>query len=170
MLPHLTKLHLLLKTTTPKCHPILNTHHQTSPPPQNQNQNTFNPPIPHHHLNHNTNSQTYPQNYQTAQNSQSPTVDPPLPKITTFQINVHAMHGSELGHYEEQEREWREKEEAKVDIKEEIKKSMKELQCILDIAGLSYEDLCIHPNLIFQKGSKSRNLILLEECGTLWLI
>ena len=51
------------------------------------------------------------------------------------------MHGYELDHYEEQEIEWWEKEEVKVDIKEEIKKAMKELHCVLDIIGLSYEDL-----------------------------
>ena len=116
-----------------------NTHHQTAPPPQNQNQNTFNPLIPHHHLNQNTNAQTNPQNYQTAQNTQSPFVDPPLPKMTTFRIPIpteHNVHGSKLDHYEEQEREWRSKEEAKVDIKEDIKKSMKELECIPDIAKL----------------------------------
>ena len=64
------------------------------------------------------------------------------------------MHGYDLDHYEEQEKEWREKEEVKVDIKEEIKKSMKELQCIPDITGLSYEDLCIHPNLDLPEGFK----------------
>ena len=33
------------------------------------------------------------------------------------------------------------KKEAKFDIKEEIKKAMKELECVPDIAGLSYEDM-----------------------------
>ena len=64
------------------------------------------------------------------------------------------MHGSELDHYEEQEKERRTKEDVRVDIKEEIKKAMKELQCILNIAGLSYEDLCIHPNLDLPEGFK----------------
>ena len=64
------------------------------------------------------------------------------------------MHGYELDHYEEHEREWREKEEAKVDIKDEIKKAMKELQCVLDIACLSYEDLCIHPIFDLPEGFK----------------
>ena len=85
-----------------------NTHHQTASPPQNQNQNTFNPQTPHHHLNQNTNPQTYPLNYQTTQNVQSPSVDPPLPKRTTFQIPVpaeHDVHGSKLDHYEEHEKE-----------------------------------------------------------------
>ncbi|KAK4731511.1 hypothetical protein R3W88_024499 [Solanum pinnatisectum] len=31
---------------------------------------------------------------------------------------------------------------------------MKELQCIPEVAGLSYEDLCIHPNLDLPKGFK----------------
>ena len=94
-----------------------NTHHKTAPPPQNQNQNqkknTFNPQIFHYYLNQNTNSQMYPQNYQTAQNAQSPSVAPPLPKRATFKILFpaeHDVHGSELDHYEEQETEWREKE------------------------------------------------------------
>ena len=68
----------------------------------------------------------------------------------TFQVHVPAEHdvlGSKLDHYEEQEKEWREKEDTNVDIKDEIKKAMKELQCIPDIARLSYEHLCIHQNL-----------------------
>ena len=43
---------------------------------------------------------------------------------------------------------------AKVDIKEEIKKAMKELQCIPDITMLSYEDLYNHPNLDLLEGLK----------------
>ena len=65
------------------------------------------------------------------------------------------MHSSELDHYEEQERLLRSKEAAKVDIKEEIKKAMKEIQCVPDITGLSYEDLCIHPNLDLPEGFKT---------------
>ena len=38
-------------------------------------------------------------------------------------------------------------EAAKIDINDEIRKAMKELQCVPDIAGLNYEDLCIHMNL-----------------------
>ena len=132
-----------------------NTHHQTAPPPQNQNQNTFNPKTPHHHLNQNTNRQTYPQNYQTAQNAQSPSVAPPLPKRDTFRIPVPAKHdvnNYEMDHYEEHEKECRAKDEIKVDINEEIKKAMKELQCVPDIVGLSYEDLCTHPNLNLPEG------------------
>jgi len=41
-----------------------------------------------------------------------------------------------------------------VEIKEEIKKAMKEIQCVPDIVGLSYEDLCIHLNLDLQEGFK----------------
>ena len=91
-----------------------NTHYQTASSPQNQNQNqnkylnAFNPQTSHHHLNQNTNPQAYPQNYQTAQNAQSPSIAPPLSKIATFQVPVaveHNVHGSELDHYEEQEKE-----------------------------------------------------------------
>ncbi|XP_015075572.1 uncharacterized protein LOC107019693 [Solanum pennellii] len=64
------------------------------------------------------------------------------------------MNGSELDHYEEQEREWKAREEAKIDIKEEIKRAMKELQCIPDVAGLSYAELCIHPDLNLPEGFK----------------
>lgn len=81
-------------------------------------------------MNHNTNPHTYPQNYKDAQNTQSPSVAPPLPKRTTFKITIpteHDVHSSELDHYKEQEIERRAKEEAKVVIKEEIKKSMKDL-------------------------------------------
>ncbi|TMW92619.1 hypothetical protein EJD97_012787 [Solanum chilense] len=120
-----------------------NTHHQTAPPPQiqnqNQNQNALNPQTPHNHLNQNTNPQAYQQNYQTAQNAQSPSEAPPLPKRSTFQVPVpveHVVHDSKLGHYEEQEKEWRANKDVRVDIKEEIKKAMKELQFIPDIAGL----------------------------------
>jgi len=107
-----------------------NTHHQTTPPPQNQNQNqnAFNPQTPYHHLNKNTNPHAYPQNYQTAQNAQNPSVAPLLPKRATFQDPIpaeHDVHGSELDHYEEQEKIWRSKEYVRVDIKEEIKKAMK---------------------------------------------
>ncbi|XP_015064647.1 uncharacterized protein LOC107009834 [Solanum pennellii] len=66
----------------------------------------------------------------------------------------HDVHSSELDRYEKQEKEWREKEEVKIDIKEEIKKAMKDPQCIPDIAEFSYEDLCIHPNLDLPEGFK----------------
>nr|XP_010312387.1 uncharacterized protein LOC104644419 [Solanum lycopersicum] len=103
------------------------------------------------------NPSAYPQNYQTAQNVPSPSIAPPLPKRATFQVPVpaeHELHGSELDHYEEQEREWKAKEEVKIDIKEEIKRAMKELQCIPDAVGLSYAELCIHPDLNLPEGFK----------------
>ncbi|XP_015057445.1 uncharacterized protein LOC107003639 [Solanum pennellii] len=90
-------------------------------------------------------------------NVPSRSIAPPLPKKTTFQVPIpveHEVHGSELDHYEEQEREWRAREEAKVDIKEEIKRAMKELQCTSDVAGLSYAELCIHPDLNLPEGFK----------------
>ena len=64
------------------------------------------------------------------------------------------MHDSELDHYEEQEREWKAKEEVKIDIKEEIKKVKKELQGIPDVVGISYAELCIHPDLNLLEGFK----------------
>ena len=64
------------------------------------------------------------------------------------------MHGSKLDHYEEHIREWRSKEKALVDIKEEIRKAMKEFQCIPNVVGLNYEDLCIHPNMDLPEGFK----------------
>ncbi|XP_069149116.1 uncharacterized protein [Solanum lycopersicum] len=90
-------------------------------------------------------------------NVPSPSIAPPLPKRTTFQVPIpveHEVHGSELDHYEEQEREWRSREEAKVDIKEEIRKAMRELQCTPDVTGLSYAELCIHPDLNLLEGFK----------------
>ena len=67
------------------------------------------------------------------------------------------MHSSELDHYEEQEREWKSREEAKIDIKEEIKRAIKELQRVPDVAGLSYAELCIHPDLNLPEGFKIPN-------------
>ena len=130
MLQHPIKLHFLFKTTILKYRPILKI--LTIKPlhrHKNKNQTALNPQTPHHHLNQNINPQAYPQNYQTAQNVPSPSIAPPLPKRATFQVPVpaeHDVHGSELDHYEEQEREWKAKEDAKIDIKEEIKRSMKE--------------------------------------------
>nr|XP_010319953.1 putative uncharacterized protein DDB_G0290521 [Solanum lycopersicum] len=132
---------------------------QTAPLPQNQNQNptAFNPQTPHPHLTQNTNPQNYPQNYQIPQNVPSPSIAPPLQKRTTFQVPVsaeHEVHDSELDHYEEQEREWKAREEEKIDINEKIKRAMKELQCVPDVAGLSYAELCIHPDLNLLEGFK----------------
>ena len=75
------------------------------------------------------------------------------------------MHSFELDHYEEQERKWRANEEAKVDIKENIKKSMKELQCVPHIVGLSYEDLSIYPNLDLPEGLKIPKFDTFEGVG-----
>uniref|UniRef100_M1DAN7 Uncharacterized protein n=1 Tax=Solanum tuberosum TaxID=4113 RepID=M1DAN7_SOLTU len=128
--------------------PSPNANHQTGLPPQSQNVNRSH--ISLHHQNQHTNPQTFPRNYQATQNAQSPSIAPPLPQKATFQIpvpNEHDAHGSELDRYEEREREWRSKEEtAKIEMKEEIRKAMKVLNCIPEVAGLSYEDLCIHPN------------------------
>ncbi|XP_015163374.1 uncharacterized protein [Solanum tuberosum] len=103
-------------------------------------------------------AQNQPSSPAPSQNAQSPSIAPPLPQKTTFQIpvpNEHDPYGSELDHYEEREREWRSKEEtAKIDAKEEIRKALKELNCIPEVAGLSYEDMCIHPNLDLPKGFK----------------
>ncbi|XP_004240794.1 uncharacterized protein [Solanum lycopersicum] len=52
------------------------------------------------------------------------------------------------------EREWKAREEEKIDIKEEIKRAMKELQCVLDVAGLSYAELYIHLDLNLPEGFK----------------
>ena len=57
-----------------------------------------------------------------------------------------------MDHHEEQEREWKAKEEAKIDIKKEIKRAMKEIHCILDVIRLSYDELCIYPDLNLPKG------------------
>ncbi|KAK4715537.1 hypothetical protein R3W88_013875 [Solanum pinnatisectum] len=133
--------------------PPQNANLQTGPPPQSQNVN--HPQTYLRHQNQHTNTQNFRQNDQATQNAQSPPLLHHYPK-TTFQIpvpNEHDVNGSELDHYEEREREWRSKEEiAKLDMKEEIRKAMKELQCIPEVAGLNYEDLCIHPNLDLPEG------------------
>ncbi|XP_015160926.1 uncharacterized protein [Solanum tuberosum] len=85
--------------------PSSNANHQTGLPPQSQNVNR--PHISLHHQNQHTNPQIFPQNYQATQNAQSPSISPPLPQKSTFQIpvpNEHDAHGSELDHYEERER------------------------------------------------------------------
>ncbi|XP_055830863.1 uncharacterized protein LOC129899888 [Solanum dulcamara] len=101
---------------------------------------------------------TCPQNYQAPQNTQNPPFTPPLPQKTPFQIpipNEPYANGFELDHYEEQEREWRAKEETtKWNMKEEIMKAMKEFHYTPDVSGLNYEDLCIHPNLDLPEGFK----------------
>ena len=74
-----------------------------------------------------------------------------------------------MDHYEEQERELKAKEDAKIDIKEEIKRAMKELQCILDIAGLSYEYLCIHVDVNLPEAFKIPKFDTFGGVGTTWL-
>ncbi|KAK4727155.1 hypothetical protein R3W88_032072 [Solanum pinnatisectum] len=147
--------------------PPQNANLQTGPPLQTQNVN--HPQTSLRHQNQHTNPQTFPQNYQATKNAQSPSIAPPLPQKTTFQISVpneHDVNGSELDHYEEREREWRSKEEtAKLDMKEEIRKAMKELQCIPDVADLNYEDLCIHPNLDLPKRFKVPKFDVFEGTG-----
>ena len=49
------------------------------------------------------------------------------------------------------------REEEKIDIKEEIKREIKELQCIPYVARLSYAELCIHPDLNLPEGFKIPN-------------
>lgn len=76
------------------------------------------------------------------------------------------MNGFELDHYEEHEREWRSKEEVvKIDIKEDIRRALKELQCNPDVAGLNYEDLCIYQNLYLAKGFKMPKFGTFGEIG-----
>ena len=41
-----------------------------------------------------------------------------------------------------------------MDIKEEINKVVEDLQCVPNIVGLSYEDLCIHANFDLLVGFK----------------
>ena len=51
--------------------------------------------------------------------------------------------------------EWRSREEVvKLNMKEEIRKTMKELHHIFEVDGLSYKDLCIHQNLDLPEGLK----------------
>lgn len=47
-----------------------------------------------------------------------------------------------------------------MDLKEEIRNVVKEFQCIPDVAGLNYEDLCSNPNLDLPEGFKIKNLTL----------
>ena len=43
---------------------------------------------------------------------------------------------------------------------------MKEIQCVPDITGLSYEDLCIHPNLNLPEGFKIPKFDTFKGVGT----
>ena len=51
-----------------------------------QNQNTNNAQTFPHLQNQNADPQTFPQNYQATQNTQNPSIVPPIPQKTTFQI------------------------------------------------------------------------------------
>jgi len=50
-------------------------------------------------------------------------------------------------------------------MKEEIRKVMKELNCIPEVEGLSYEDLCIHPNLDLPEGCKVQKFDIFGGTG-----
>ena len=52
-----------------------------------------------------------------------------------------------------------------MDIKEETRKAVKEFQCILDIVGLNYEDLCIHSNLDLPEALKNPKFYTFREVG-----
>ena len=69
-----------------------------------QNQNTNNDQTFPHLQNQNTDPQTLPQNYQDTQNTQNPSIVPPIPPKPTFQIptsNEPYADCSELDHYKE---------------------------------------------------------------------
>lgn len=53
----------------------------------------------------------------------------------------------------------------KLDIKEEIRNTMKVLQCILEAASLSYDNLCIHPNLDLPEGFKVQKFDIFRGIG-----
>ncbi|XP_069154673.1 uncharacterized protein [Solanum lycopersicum] len=50
-------------------------------------------------------------------------------------------------------------------MKEEIRKAMKELHYISEVDGLSYKDLCIHPNLDLPEGFKVPKLVTFNGTG-----
>lgn len=54
---------------------------------------------------------------------------------------------------------------AKIDLKEEIQKAMKELLCISMVASLSYEGLCIHSNLDLPEGFKVKKFEVFRGIG-----
>ena len=79
-----------------------------------QNQNTNNAQTFPNLQNQNTDPQTFPKNHQANQNTQNPSIVPPIPQKTNLQIptsNEPYVNCSELDHCKEQEREWRSKEE-----------------------------------------------------------
>ena len=50
-------------------------------------------------------------------------------------------------------------------MKEEIRKAMKELHYISEVDGLSYKDLCIHPNLDLPEGFKVPKFVTFNGTG-----
>ena len=64
----------------------------------------------------------------------------------------------------------RSKEEVKFGIKEEIRKAIKELQCIPNIVGLNFEDLCFHPNLDLLEEFKIPKFDTFGGVAILWII
>ena len=77
-----------------------------------QNQNTNIAQTFPYLQNQNNDPQTFPHNCQAAQNTQNPSIVPPIPQKTTFQIptsNEPYADCPELDRYREQEREWRSK-------------------------------------------------------------
>ena len=148
---------------------IPNPRHATTSYQAPQHPQNTNLQILHLPQNQNTDPQNFPQNYQAPQNTQNPSIVPPIPQKTTFQIpipNEPYANCSELDHYKEQEREWRSKEEAvKLNMKEEIRKAMKELHYISEVDGLSYKDLCIHPNLDLPEGFKVPKFVTFNGAG-----
>ena len=52
-----------------------------------------------------------------------------------------------------------------MNMKEEIRKAMKELHYVSEVDGLSYEDLCIHPNLDLPEGFKVPKFVTFNGIG-----
>ncbi|XP_010312908.2 uncharacterized protein [Solanum lycopersicum] len=159
-----------IDSTTPNPHVVSSTtsssQYQSNPsaPSKPKYEQCSNLP---HLQNQNTNPQTFPQNYQATQNTQNPSIVPPIPQKTTLQIPTsNEPYADWLDRYKEQEREWRSKEEVfKVNMKEEIRKAMKELHYISEVDGLSYKDLCIHPNLDLPEGFKVPKFVTFNGTG-----
>ena len=52
-----------------------------------------------------------------------------------------------------------------MNMKEEVRKAMKELHYISEVDGLSYKDLCIHPNLDLPEGFKVPKFVTFNGTG-----
>lgn len=105
------------------------------------------------HIAHTIQPQTIPPKSHLPDQYNLPSTQTAPPKIS-FHIpifsNPHIPQSTypEFNHYQEKEKEWKAKEKmAKLDRREEIAKAIKQFCHTPDVAGLSYEDLCIHPNL-----------------------